>query len=87
MKILFVAPWVPSQLRPRSLALLQMLAADHEVRFLSLVHDEAEARLADDLPVLDRTLVPNPGRVPLAGACTPWPPGGRCNTDMRALAP
>ncbi|MGW4460892.1 glycosyltransferase [Micromonospora sp. NPDC004704] len=60
MKILFVAPWVPSQLRPRSLALLQMLAADHEVRFLSLVHDEAEARLADDLPVLDRTLVPNP---------------------------
>ncbi|MFI6761350.1 glycosyltransferase [Micromonospora sp. NPDC050417] len=60
MRILFVAPWVPSPMRPRSLALLRTLAAEHEVRFLSLVHNEAEVRLADDLPVPVRTLVPNP---------------------------
>jgi glycosyltransferase involved in cell wall biosynthesis len=60
MKILFVAPWIPSPVRPRSLAFLRMLAAEHEVHFLSLVRHEAEASLARALPVAERTLVPNP---------------------------
>ena len=60
MRILFVAPWVPAPVRPRSLALLGMLAAEHDVHFLSLVHDPAEAALAGALPVGDRVLVRNP---------------------------
>ncbi|SCG18105.1 Glycosyltransferase involved in cell wall bisynthesis [Micromonospora echinofusca] len=60
MKILFVAPWIPASVRPRSLVILEMLAAEHDVRFLGLVHDEEEARLAELLPVKERTLVPNP---------------------------
>jgi glycosyltransferase involved in cell wall biosynthesis len=59
MKILFVAPWVPAPIRPRSLALLRMLAADHEIRFMALVRHEAEAQLADALPVGKRLLVPH----------------------------
>jgi glycosyltransferase involved in cell wall biosynthesis len=59
MRILFVAPWIPAAVRPRSLALLRLLGADHDVHFLGLVHDPAEARLAELLPVSERTLVPN----------------------------
>lgn len=60
MKILFVAPWVPSAIRPRSFALLSMLAADHDARFLSLVGHAEERVLADGLPTPQRTLIPNP---------------------------
>lgn len=60
MRILFVAPWVPSVVRPRSFALLHLLAADHEVRFLSLVRHAEEAHLAEGLPTGDRRLIPNP---------------------------
>ncbi|MFY1636508.1 glycosyltransferase family 4 protein [Solwaraspora sp. WMMB335] len=59
MKILFVAPWIPSPERPRSLILLRMLAAEHEVRFLGLVRNSAERRLAAQLPVADPVLVDN----------------------------
>ena len=60
MKILFVAPWIPASVRPRSLVILEMLAAEHDVRFLALTHDDKEVELADQLPVKERTLVPNP---------------------------
>lgn len=60
MKVLFVAPWIPASFRPRSLALLQILAAEHDVHFLGLVRHQAEARLADALPVAQRRLVTNP---------------------------
>jgi len=60
MKILFVAPWVPSAIRPRSLAFLQMLAAEHDVRFLALVGHSEEAHSAQWLPTAHRTLVRNP---------------------------
>jgi glycosyltransferase involved in cell wall biosynthesis len=59
MRILFVAPWIPSPMRPRSLALLRMLADEHDVRFLGLVRHADEARLADALPVRRPTLVAN----------------------------
>jgi glycosyltransferase involved in cell wall biosynthesis len=59
LKILFVTPWVPAPVRPRSHVFLQMLAKEHDVHFLSLVKHDAEARLADELPVGERTLVPN----------------------------
>jgi glycosyltransferase involved in cell wall biosynthesis len=72
VKILYVAPWIPSALRPRSLALLDMLAAGHEVRFLALARNAAEAALADALPV-PATLVRN-GRV------------GSYTRSLRALA-
>ncbi|MFI6233400.1 glycosyltransferase family 4 protein [Micromonospora sp. NPDC050784] len=60
MKILFVAPWIPASVRPRSLVILEMLAAEHDVRFLALTHDDKEVQLAEQLPVKDRTLVANP---------------------------
>jgi len=60
MKILFVAPWIPSPYRPRSLAFLEILAAEHDVAFLALTHDEAEIEAAGSLPVADQTLVANP---------------------------
>ncbi|MEV6349552.1 glycosyltransferase [Actinoplanes sp. NPDC051851] len=59
MKILFVAPWIPSRYRPRSLEFLEILAAEHEVALLALTHDEAEIEEAAALPVTDQTLVPN----------------------------
>jgi glycosyltransferase involved in cell wall biosynthesis len=57
MKILFVAPWIPSKIRPRSLEILQMLVKDHDVRFLGLVSSDEEARSAQDLPVDRKILV------------------------------
>lgn len=59
MKILFVAPWMPSTYRPRSLAFLEILAEEHEVAFLALTHDDNEVREAEALPVANRSLVPN----------------------------
>jgi glycosyltransferase involved in cell wall biosynthesis len=59
MKVLFVAPWIPSAIRPRSLALLDMLAADHDVRFLALARHAAEAQRAYALPVARPTVVRN----------------------------
>ncbi|MEV4197504.1 glycosyltransferase [Micromonospora globbae] len=58
MKILFVAPWIPSKIRPRSLALLEILAKDHQIRFLGLTSSEEEVRQARELPVESVTLVP-----------------------------
>ncbi|GIF52134.1 glycosyltransferase involved in cell wall biosynthesis [Asanoa ferruginea] len=60
MKILFVAPWIPAGVRPRSHTILELLAEEHEVRFLGLVHDAAEVALAGKLPVADPVLVANP---------------------------
>ncbi|SNS72430.1 Glycosyltransferase involved in cell wall bisynthesis [Asanoa hainanensis] len=60
MRILFVAPWIPAGIRPRSHTILDLLAESHEVRFLGLVHDAAETELARDLPVADPLLVGNP---------------------------
>jgi glycosyltransferase involved in cell wall biosynthesis len=58
MKVLFVAPWIPSKIRPRSLALLELLAKDHQVRFLGLTSSDEEVRQARELPVESTTLVP-----------------------------
>lgn len=59
MKILFVAPWIPTRMRPRSHTILELLAEAHEVRFLGLVHDDAEATLARELQVADPVVVDN----------------------------
>jgi glycosyltransferase involved in cell wall biosynthesis len=59
MRILFVAPWIPSPVRPRSLAFLHMLAGQHDVGFLALTRHDDEARLAGALPVRRATLVRN----------------------------
>ncbi|MEV4534299.1 glycosyltransferase family 4 protein [Asanoa sp. NPDC049518] len=59
MKILFVAPWIPAGIRPRSHTILELLAESHDVRFLGLVHDAGEAALARELPVADPVLVGN----------------------------
>jgi glycosyltransferase involved in cell wall biosynthesis len=59
VRILFVAPWVPGPERPRSLALLRMLAGQHDVRVVALHRGHREARLAADLPVDRRVLVPH----------------------------
>jgi len=57
MKVLFVAPWIPSKIRPRSLELLNMLVKDYEVRFVGLVSSDDEERQAAELPVEHRVLV------------------------------
>jgi glycosyltransferase involved in cell wall biosynthesis len=59
MRILFVAPWIPSPVRPRSLSFLGTLAHEHDVAFLGLVRHADEARLAEALPVERRTLIRN----------------------------
>ncbi len=46
MKILFIAPWLPSVIRPRSLAILRELVTQHEVGFCGLT---SSAERADDL--------------------------------------
>ena len=48
MRILVVAPWVPSPQRPRSFGLIQMLAEDHEVDIVAAAwNDNDLADLAD----------------------------------------
>ncbi len=59
MKVLFVAPWVPSILRPRSLSVLTALHEEYEVHVLALVRTAAERELAASLPAASVTLVPN----------------------------
>lgn len=46
MKILFIAPWLPSVIRPRSLAILRELVIQHEVGFCGLT---SSAERIDDL--------------------------------------
>jgi len=46
MKILFVAPWIPSRLRPRSLGLLRHLAGKHTVTFVGV---RGNADIIDDI--------------------------------------
>ncbi|MFI5916324.1 glycosyltransferase [Dactylosporangium sp. NPDC051541] len=61
MKILFVAPWIPAPVRPRSLVIMKLLNERHDVRFLGLAKDDAEAVLAAKLPVREApVLVHNP---------------------------
>lgn len=60
MRILFVAPWLPSPARPRSLGLLRILAEDHDVFFLGLARHDKEASLLADLPVANGLIVRNP---------------------------
>ncbi|MEV0607399.1 glycosyltransferase [Polymorphospora rubra] len=61
MKILFVAPWLPAPMRPRSLTIMRLLAEQHEVRFLGLTKNSAEATRVEHLPVQEPpVLVPNP---------------------------
>jgi polysaccharide biosynthesis protein PslH len=59
MKVLFVSPWVPSPIRPRSFALLQMLTESNDVRFLALARHRKEERSARNLPTPQRLLVRN----------------------------
>jgi glycosyltransferase involved in cell wall biosynthesis len=49
MKILFVAPWIPSRVRPRSLGILRELARHHEVAFVGL---DMPGEITDDLLAL-----------------------------------
>jgi glycosyltransferase involved in cell wall biosynthesis len=51
MKILFVAPWIPSVQRPRSLALMQMLSKQHQLYFAGLCSSHDERAAAAQLPV------------------------------------
>ncbi len=46
MRILFVAPWVPSRMRPRSLGMIKILTKTHEVMVLTL---GAKGEVMDDL--------------------------------------
>jgi glycosyltransferase involved in cell wall biosynthesis len=58
MKILFVAPWIPSKIRPRSLALLELLGKDHQIHFLGLTSSAEEVQQAQELAVERTVLVP-----------------------------
>ena len=62
VKIVFVAPWVPCQMRPRSLAILTSLARDHEVHLLALYRNKAEASLVNDLDTAIRVTLVRNGR-------------------------
>lgn len=50
MKILVVAPWVPTSRRPRSLGLISLLAASHEVHLICIAWSQAEA---DEAKLID----------------------------------
>ncbi|MBM0278551.1 glycosyltransferase [Micromonospora tarensis] len=75
MKILFVAPWIPSKIRPRSLALLNILARDHQIRFLGLTSSDEEVRQAQELPVESTVLVPRNRVASMIRCATALPTG------------
>ncbi|MDG4808165.1 glycosyltransferase [Micromonospora sp. WMMD1120] len=75
MKILFVAPWIPSKIRPRSLALLHILARDHQIRFLGLTSSDEEVRQAAELPVESTVLVPRNRVASMIRCATALPTG------------
>ena len=50
MKILVVAPWVPTSRRPRSYQFISMLAESHEVMVLAAAWSDEEAAEAQELP-------------------------------------
>jgi glycosyltransferase involved in cell wall biosynthesis len=57
VRVLFVAPWLPSRIRPRSLAILRALADVHDVWFVGLGgRHELESDLRD-LPLVGLTIV------------------------------
>lgn len=51
-RLLFVAPWVPSKQRPRSLGILRSLTADYEVVVFLLVWSDRDAADARELSAL-----------------------------------
>jgi len=58
LKILFVAPWIPSKIRPRSLGILRDLAQKHEVWFVGLdAPGERHAEL-ESVELAGTTIVP-----------------------------
>ncbi|SCG66940.1 glycosyltransferase [Micromonospora halophytica] len=75
MKILFVAPWIPSKIRPRSLALLEILAKEHQIRFLGLTSSDEEVRQARELPVESTVLVPRSRVTSMLRCATALPTG------------
>jgi polysaccharide biosynthesis protein PslH len=75
MKVLFVAPWIPSKIRPRSFALLQMLSKQHDVRFLGLASSTEEVRQAAELPVQEYTLVKRDRAASMARCALALPTG------------
>ena len=49
MRILFVTPYVPSRIRVRPLNLIKSLSASHEISLVSLLCDDYEREMAQDL--------------------------------------
>jgi glycosyltransferase involved in cell wall biosynthesis len=58
MKILAVAPWVPSTRRPRSLGLLTALAKEHQVRLVCAVWDAEDVEDVDHIEGVEVVPVP-----------------------------
>lgn len=49
MRILFVTPYVPSRIRVRPYQMIKALSSDHEVSLVSLLCDEYERELVEDI--------------------------------------
>lgn len=47
LKVVFIAPWIPSRIRPRSLGILAQIVGEHEVHFVGV---DVRGEIADDLP-------------------------------------
>lgn len=65
MKILFVAPWVPTTVRPRSRRIIEILARHHEVHVVCVAWSEDDVAQAWDLPAASVRVV---RQRPLRGA-------------------
>lgn len=63
MKVLFVAPWVPTPRRPRSFGLLRALTSAHETHAIVVAWSKSEASEALNLPASKVTVV-RLGRLP-----------------------
>lgn len=57
MRILFVAPWVPSRVRPRSLELLRHLSSVHQVYFVGLRSSDDRVEDIQHLPLAGAEIV------------------------------
>lgn len=67
MKILFVAPWVPGPVRPRSAVLARLAAEQHDLRILTLARHDREAAAAEKLAGIGEVVVvKNPKMASLA---------------------
>ena len=58
MRILFIAPWVPSHVRPRSLGLLRILAERHDVWVVAADTGHEHAAALRELPLAGVEIVP-----------------------------